>query len=68
MFAAASAARPVIKCTNDTSDGDTYDNIFFCASHNVSFVGVEFQGCGPVSSNVFFNDSTDILFDDCTFR
>ena len=44
-----------------------FDNLFVCGTSGVTFRGLRFEGCGPVPSNVFLRDSSDILFEDCTF-
>lgn len=53
-----------IRCTNDppSSPGT---GLVFSDSHNVSFYGITFEGCG---SSVIFNASTDISFEKCIFR
>lgn len=66
VFEAINEGQAVIRCAED--EINTYNNMFFCGSRNISFLGLQFRGCGPISSNVFFNDSSDILFDRCEFR
>lgn len=45
-----------------------FDNIFACGVTGLQFIGVNFERCGPISSNVFIYNSTDVVFDTCTFR
>lgn len=56
-----------IKCTR-FGNTDTYDHIISCETRGLVFSGINFEGCGPLSSNVFINRSTDVLFEDCVFR
>ena len=44
------------------------DNIQSCMTKGLVFRGINFEGCGPLSPNVFINRSTDVLFEDCTFK
>ena len=44
-----------------------FDNLLVCGTSGVTFRGLRFEGCGPVPSNVFLRDSSDILFEECTF-
>ena len=46
---------------------NNFDNLFVCGTSGISFRGVRFEECGPVSPNVFINGSSDILFQECTF-
>ncbi|XP_019851702.1 PREDICTED: uncharacterized protein LOC109581757 [Amphimedon queenslandica] len=45
-----------------------FDNIFACGVSGLTFNGVVFERCGPVPSNVFIYNSTNILFQNCIFR
>ena len=56
-----------IKCTN-FGNTEVWDNIVSCQTRGLAFKGIHFEGCGPLSSNVFINRSTDVLFEDCSFR
>ena len=47
---------------------DVKDNIQSCMTNGLVFRGINFEGCGPLSPNVFLNSLTDVLFEDCTFR
>lgn len=64
-FEAINEGKAIIKCATSS---DIYNNLIFCGTQNVTFTGVNFEECGPLSSNVFFNGSSDILFDRCVFR
>ena len=44
-----------------------FDNIYLCNSTGVLFAGIQFEMCGPVASNVFISDSSDLRFENCTF-
>jgi hypothetical protein len=56
-----------IKCTN-FDNAEVWDNIVSCETRGLVFKGINFEGCGPLSANVFINRSTDVLFEDCSFR
>ena len=45
-----------------------FDNIFACGMSGLTFNNVVFERCGPVPSNVFIYNSTNIVFQNCTFR
>lgn len=45
-----------------------FDNFFACQVSGLRFVGVVFERCGPVPSNVFVYNCSDVYFDQCTFR
>ena len=47
---------------------DVEDNIQSCMTNGLVFRGINFEECGPLSPNVFLNYSTDVLFEDCSFR
>lgn len=47
---------------------NNFDNLFVCGTSGITFRGVRFEGCGPVSPNVFLNASSDVLFHECTFQ
>ena len=66
-FVAESHGGATLTCQDFPGEAGTYDNIEFCNSANVSFTGIRFENCGPVSANVFFNYTSGILFDGCTF-
>lgn len=60
-----------IYCTlfpNNNTVNMTYDNVFVYNTSGLTFRGLNFQNCGPVTSNVFVNSSSDVTFEDCTFR
>ena len=68
-FEAANEGHATINCASDLSTSNhTYGGIFFCESQNVSFSGIQFERCGPYSSNVFFNASSEIIFTNSVFR
>lgn len=69
-FEATNVGKAMIRCASNTlaSMTEEFGNIFFCNSHNITFSGIVFEGCGPRESNVFFINSTDISFENCTFR
>ena len=52
---------------NDTSNV-TYDNVYVYNTSGMTFRGLNFQHCGPVPSNVFVSSSSNVMFEDCTFR
>lgn len=56
-----------VKCAT-FKNSDVYDGIESCQMNGLVFRGINFEGCGPRSSNVFINRSTDVLFEDCIFR
>ena len=45
-----------------------FDNIFACHVTGLRFVGVVFEYCGPVSSNLYIYNVSDIEFHSCIFR
>lgn len=45
-----------------------FDNILTCSSSDIKFEGVVFHNCGPVSSNVFVYNTTNVSFNNCVFR
>lgn len=45
-----------------------FNNLYFSAVQNVSFYGINFEDCRGNSSNVFFQESSDISFQNCVFR
>ena len=55
-----------VRCT-ELGDTD-FDNIQSCLTNGLTFRGINFEGCGPLSSNVFINSSINVLFEDCTFQ
>ena len=58
-----------VKCSTFRNyDSEVYDGIESCQTNGLVFRGINFEGCGPRSSNVFINRSTDVLFEDCIFR
>ena len=68
-FEAVNEGNATIKCSGEDSAGTgIYDNLFFTNSQNISFSGIAFEGCGPISSNVFFVLSQLISFENCIFR
>ena len=64
---AENPGQATIRCTELGNTRD-FDNIFVCLTNGLTFRGINFEGCGPLSSNVFINRSTDVLFEDCTFE
>ena len=66
-FEALTAGKAVIRCAPPDDMSEEFGNIYFCNSHNITFSGIVFEECG-LESNVFFTTSTDISFEDCTFR
>lgn len=56
-----------VKCAT-FKNSDVYTGIESCQTNGLVFRGIHFEGCGPLSSNVFINRSTDVLFEDCVFR
>lgn len=66
-ISAESTGLATIKCTN-FGNIEVYDNIFTCETRGLIFRGINFEGCGPLSANVFISQSTDVLFEDCSFR
>lgn len=56
-----------IKC-NRFDNAEVMDNIQSCYTRGLTFRGINFEGCGPLSPNVFLNRSTGVLFEDCKFR
>ncbi len=66
---AESIRKTTIRCTTfGRTEVQDFDNIFACGSRGLVFRGINFEGCGPYSSNVFVSRSTDVTFEDCTFR
>lgn len=65
--AAENTGMAAIRCTN-FDNREVWDNIVSCQTRGLTFRGINFEGCGPLSSNVFINRSTDVLFEDCSFR
>ena len=57
----------IIECGQPPST-DTFNNIFVCEVNGITFSGVIFENCGPVSPNVFLNSSSNISFEGCVFR
>ena len=45
-----------------------FDNLACCETEGLTFRGIIFEGCGPLSSNVFIHRSNNVLFEDCTFQ
>lgn len=45
-----------------------FDNIAFCNVAGIRLVGVVFEKCGPVPSNVFVLNSSNIEITECTFK
>ena len=45
-----------------------FDNLLVCGTSGVTFRGLRFERCGPVASNVFLRNSSDISFEECTFQ
>lgn len=66
-IAAENTGMATIKCTN-FGNTEVWDNIVSCETSGLEFKGINFEGCGPLSPNVFINGSTDVLFKDCNFR
>ena len=66
-FEATNPGMATIECTNFQNSSD-FDNLFVCNTIGVMFRGIQFEHCGPISANVFLNDTSDIVFEDCTFR
>lgn len=64
-IAAENTGMTTIKCG---STAGVWNNIVSCETRGLVFKGIRFEGCGPLSSNVFINGSTDVLFEDCSFR
>ena len=58
----------VIQCASypNTKRGN-FDNIFGCNVTHLEFIGVVFERCGPVPSNVFIYECTNVTFNHCTF-
>ena len=66
-FQADTDSSPTIRCVS-YPNYDSYDNIFGCSVDGLTFAGITFEECGPISSNVFIHNSTNIRFKSCTFR
>lgn len=64
---AENQGQATIKCTT-FGNAELHDNLVSCGTRGLEFRGIIFEGCGPLSSNVFINGSTDVLFEDCSFR
>ena len=65
---AKNTGKASVRCTafpNTVSGG--FDNIFTCSSNGIRFEGLTFEKCGPVPANVFVYNSSDVVFDKCTF-
>lgn len=57
-----------VRCENfPNTEPRNFDNMYLCNSTGVLFAGILFEMCGPVASNVFISDSSDIRFENCTF-
>ena len=57
-----------VRCeTFPNNEPQNFDNIYLCNSTGVLFAGILFERCGPLASNVFISDSSDLRFENCTF-
>lgn len=67
--AEGSAGSAVIECVDFPNYlPGNFDNIFACSVTGLVFMGIQFERCGPIPSNVFIYNSTSITFESCTFR
>lgn len=68
-IAAEHPGRASIGCTDypNLVQGN-FDNVYICLSQGLRFGGVVFEKCGPVPSNMFVYNSSDITIDNCIFR
>ena len=68
-IAAKNSGKALIECTTfpNVIPGN-YDNVFACQSHWLRFKGAVFERCGPVPSNMFLYNSSDVTFEKFTFR
>ncbi len=65
-FQADEGAEPVIKCVAFPNI-ENFDNILGCQVDGLTFQGITFTECGPISSNVFIHTSSNIKIDSCVF-
>ena len=66
---AENSHRAVIECVEFPNYAvDNFDNFFACNVDGLEFSGVVFERCGPVSSNVFVYNCSNVVFESCTFR
>jgi len=69
VFEAINPGRAIINCaTFPNNIQKNFDDIQVCQSRNIMFRGIRFEMCGPLSSNLYIEYSTDITFDGCTFQ
>lgn len=69
-FEAENPGMAIIECSvfpDLESTNTTFFDMFFCGSTGITFKGIQFQHCGPQSSNVYLRETGDILFDNCLF-
>ena len=67
VFEAVTAGEATINCAAFPNE-DVFDTLEVCAVAGITFRGIRFEKCGPLSANVFVNDSSDVMFEDCVFR
>ena len=57
----------IIECESFPNNDSNFGNLYVCGSTGVVFRGIVFTRCGPQESNVFLNNSSGVVFDNCTF-
>ena len=66
---ADNSRKAVIECVEFPNYAvDNFDNFFACNVDGLEFKGVVFERCGPVSSNVFVYNCSNVVFESCTFK
>lgn len=65
---AENSGEAVIECGTFPSKKLFETGLSSCHTNGLAFRGVVFQHCGPYTSNIFLNQSTNVLFEDCVFR
>ena len=65
---AKNAREAIIECGHFPSTERFETGLLSCNTVGLTFIGIVFQHCGPATPNVFLNRSSNVLFEDCTFR
>lgn len=69
MIEAENTGRATIRCQSFGEVASAiWDPIQVCQTRGLVFRGINFEGCGPMSPNVFLNRTDDVFFEDCVFR
>ena len=61
---AENTGQAVVTCSNDTN---ATRSIITCHTEGITFRGIRFENCGPLSPNIFVSHSSEVLVEDCSF-